>query len=175
MMPRFHLSDSELTALATYLFGLGIDNDIGVSESEIRIGSLRPPVDGVNQVLRAYFKEVNERGGIFGRRISLHTDIADDAVTESDVFALVASRPKESSDRLLAAERIPVVGALGPMPDTARHSQAPVYYLYPGLAMQAQVAIEYIASKVSKEPQVLVVSASPRRKQDWLTGIEGSM
>jgi ABC-type branched-subunit amino acid transport system substrate-binding protein/mono/diheme cytochrome c family protein len=78
VMPRFQLSYKDADDLVTFLKQLGHTTDPGISETAIRIGVLLPSParlpglhDRVYKSLTAYFRDINEAGGIYGRRVEL--------------------------------------------------------------------------------------------------------
>ena len=77
-MPRYRLSPKDLDSLIQYLRVLDKDVDPGLTGSTIRLGAI-VPVDGPLAfsgrssiaLLQAYFDELNQQGGIYGRKIEL--------------------------------------------------------------------------------------------------------
>ena len=77
-MPRYALTRADLDDLVAYLRELGRDSDPGITDQTIVVGTfLAPPSSmgelnvAVKSVLTAYFQEVNQRGGIYGRAVEL--------------------------------------------------------------------------------------------------------
>ena len=77
-MPRYRMSREDVAELIAYLKRVGTDFDPGLSESKIVIGgavpatgTLAPMGQAVKAVTTVYFDELNNRGGIYGRRIEL--------------------------------------------------------------------------------------------------------
>jgi hypothetical protein len=77
-MPRYRMTESDLSALVAYMRGLGEVHDPGLTSDTIRIGTVLP-LSGpqaalghdIESVLRAYFDEINRQGGIYGRKLEL--------------------------------------------------------------------------------------------------------
>lgn len=107
-MPRFDLSLADQRNLTAYLKRLGEDRDPGIEEDTLRLGTLLPehgPLAEAGRVVRAVLEDgiaqLNQQGGIHGRRVQL---IAQDPgydpvstrqalhrlVSEAQVFALIA-------------------------------------------------------------------------------------
>jgi ABC-type branched-subunit amino acid transport system substrate-binding protein len=157
-MPRYRLSHRDLDDLIAYLKRLGRETDPGVTESTIRIGVMLPP-DGpgavgraVNEVLTAYFGEINGGGGIYDRAVELRS-CASPADADNRAAALAAFCDREqpfamvgvlmagAEDRIaaLVCEReVPLVGPISPMADVDRSANRYVFYLTGGLDRQAR-------------------------------------
>ena len=89
--------------LVAYLKVLGSGLDPGLTESTIEVGVILPPPRAmggtgaaIERVLAAYFKELNDSGGIYNRRIALR--FADPSAPDGlvrlrgdQVFAVAAS------------------------------------------------------------------------------------
>ena len=103
------------------------------------------------QVMLAYFKEVNQRGGIFGRKLELLAvpfgssaeatiESLRDAFKQEGVFAMVGAYTvglDEPLLELLREEQMPMVGPFTLNPGDA-FLNADIFYIYPGFAEQAQ-------------------------------------
>lgn len=137
-MPRYALNEDEAAALLSYLHRLGteLDQPPGVSAEQIRLGSVVPqsgPAAATGAAivagLRAGFDEVNQRGGVHGRRVTLQVQDARAGVRqalaiwqEAPVYALVGglwNEEQEAADPLLAQAHLAhaatlVVRELGP-------------------------------------------------------------
>lgn len=77
-MPVYDMAEADLDDLLAYLQGLGSYQDPGVSESAIKIGTLIPAAgpgaelgEVIAATITAYFNDINNRGGIYGRRLEL--------------------------------------------------------------------------------------------------------
>ena len=77
-MPRYQMGAEDLQDLVAYLRKIEDDLDPGLSDDKIRIGTLFPDAgaageqsQAMNQVLNSYFDDINDRGGINGRKIEL--------------------------------------------------------------------------------------------------------
>ncbi len=156
-MPRFALSAGEIAALANYLKQLARDNDPGVADAALRLGTIVPDKGpaaeagaAIRAMLRAYAGDLNEKGGIHGRRIELvfATDLAqaEERFAAQPVFALVSPYGVGSEAalaRFADAKRLPVIA---PFTLEAVHDDSPrVFYLYPGVAELARVLLDYAA------------------------------
>src|SRR5262249_39254119 len=73
VMPRYRFSQEDLADLVAYIKVLGTLPDPGLAEDSVRAGILLPAGAGdeAAAAVRAYFEEINRRGGIYGRRLAL--------------------------------------------------------------------------------------------------------
>src|SRR6185369_11248516 len=123
-MPRFQMSSEDMADLIAYLKRIETDRDPGLTDATITVGTIVPK-DGpfaeigaaMKDVLTAYFANINDKGGIYNRRIELKTiDAGADAAATAantktqieDVFAIVsglsAGADKELADVTRDAE-----------------------------------------------------------------------
>jgi ABC-type branched-subunit amino acid transport system substrate-binding protein len=165
-MPRYQLSRQDLDDLLVYLKTLGSDRDPGVTDEALRVGVLLAPAsrsadagEPVREALSAFFDRLNERGGIYGRRVELR-------------FAEVPERPQDRA-RALAAfldaepvlallspfaagaeaefaeeagrRRLPAVGPLTPAPRPDVPGGRYVFYLDAGVEGQARALVRFAA------------------------------
>ena len=168
-MPRYQISEAQAAAVIAYLKILGTskDTDPGIGDTTIRLGTLLPQSGpfaaisaDIEAVLRAYFTQINNAGGIYGRRIEL---IVEDTGGKPDgvhaatrrlieshrVFAMVASfDPGFSGSRHDALERstVPVIGPVMLTPHVATTPNRFVYYLLPSFYDQARSLVDYISN-----------------------------
>src|SRR5678816_2193906 len=95
-MPTYQLRLQDMSDLLAYLKRIETDFDPGVSETSIVIGTLLPDktsLSGLAQVmedvLQAYFAEVNSRGGIYNRKIELRFMHGDTTSTLTNMKHLI--------------------------------------------------------------------------------------
>ncbi|TBW09025.1 c-type cytochrome [Azotobacter chroococcum] len=136
-MPRFVMSWRDLANLGAYLKRLEEDRDPGLHETRLRLGTLLPSAGPlaaagkiVGALLQAALDELNQAGGIHGRRLELViADPGPDRASAEaalaglldggEVFALLAPLAPALEARygtLLAPRGVPLVGPL-PGPD----------------------------------------------------------
>jgi ABC-type branched-subunit amino acid transport system substrate-binding protein len=167
-MPRFKMSAEDVADIIAYLKRIESDRDPGISETGIRIGTLLP-VKGalaetgaaMRDVLAAYFADLNDKGGIYNRKIELQVAEtgADGAataanvkrlVTDGQVFALVggmsAGADKELATLTQEAE-IPFVGPSTLLPQTGFQTNRYIFYLLPGMSDQARALVNFSAQR----------------------------
>lgn len=155
-MPRFRMSLGDMQDLLEYLRQLGRQADPGVGESEVRIGVLLPPRgeltamgEAVRAALSARFAEVDERGGLYGRRIELRfleapgppaqrraatADFLDREPVFSGVAAFLAGADEELAS-LFEERGVPLVGPFTLHP---REGGRYVFYIHAGVESQAR-------------------------------------
>lgn len=132
-MPRYALGREDQDNLVAYLKRLEHDHDPGVAADTLRIGTLLPlsgPMADsgrmARRVIEAYFDDLNQSGGLYGRRLAL---VAADgaaprdeqaqrwrALLDDDVLALLAPLAPGAEAALLPlaeAQQVPVLGPLG--------------------------------------------------------------
>jgi ABC-type branched-subunit amino acid transport system substrate-binding protein len=161
-MPLYDLSVKDMDSLVAYLRFLEHDRDPGLGKDSIQLGTLLP-LQGLRgelgqamaQVMLAYFKEVNQRGGVFGRKLELLAipygssaestlDNLRAAFEQEGVFALVGAYTigmDEQILELLREQKMPMIGPFTQNPGDAFINED-VFYIYPGFAEQAQALAE---------------------------------
>ena len=131
-MPRFALTMADQRNLTAYLKRLAQERDPGVEESVLRLGTLLPatgPLAEAGQVVRAVLEDglaqLNQQGGIHGRRLELVVlDPGPDPASaeralqqlleQERVFALIAPLAPMLDQRLtalLAPQNVPLIGS----------------------------------------------------------------
>jgi ABC-type branched-subunit amino acid transport system substrate-binding protein len=181
VMPRFALSQTDAQDLIAYLKQLSGDNDPGLSDDSVRIGSLLPPAvkypglsAAIQSALTAYFADVNKAGGLYGRRIDLisselpperekMTATYREFLEKEQVFALVASYvagAETQSSEILQEQKVPLVGAWTLLPETKPSSAAAVFYLDSGLPGQSEALVKFGLRKYATKGEKLAFVAS---------------
>ena len=166
-MPRYRMSAEDMADLIAYLKRVETDRDPGLTETAIKVGALLPSKGplaetgaAMKDVLAAYFADVNDRGGIFNRKIELSAAGGDDAaggvgaarasVRQGQVFAFVGGL-SAGADKELAAlareEEVPFIGAATLLPHAETPPNRYVFYTLPGLAEQARALVNFAATK----------------------------
>jgi ABC-type branched-subunit amino acid transport system substrate-binding protein len=153
----------------------------GVTANSITIGSLAPLTgenadtgSAVKALLTAYFDDLNQRGGIYGRRIVLRfAESGDDGATTlknakrlaaTPVFAMVAPFVPDAEQKLAAvaqASKMPLVGLLAlSVPNEPANRE--VFYLLPGFQQLEQELVRFAATreKSAIEKTAVVVADS---------------
>ena len=167
-MPRYRMTQEEVVDLIAYVKRIATDRDPGVTERAIIIGSVLPahgPLAetgaAMRNVLMAYFDDVNNRGGIYNRKIELRIVESRAAAVETaaaaaelaareQVFAFVGGLNAGADKELaaLAAEReIPFIGPGTLLPSTGTPINRQVFYLLSGVREQAAALVNFAASR----------------------------
>ncbi len=184
-MPRFVMSLRDMANLTAYLKRLEDDHDPGVQEAELRLGTLLPTQGPlaelgrtVEAVLRGALAQVNEAGGIHGRRLSLvvrdpgmdrqSTQRAlEKLLAEDQVFALLAPLvPALDGDlsESIGKAGVPLVGPLALFNEAG--SNPLVFNALPGLREQLFALAGYASSDLGLEQsEALVVYPGDARQQ----------
>ncbi len=165
-MPLFELAPEDVADLIAYLKRIEADHDPGLTETSVKVATILPQQGALAEigaamkdVLTAYFANVNDKGGIYNRRIELETietgtDAAGTAanarkiVQSGQVFAMVsglsAGADKELASLTQEAE-IPLMGPLTLLPQTGFEKNRHVFYLLPGTSEQARALVNFAA------------------------------
>jgi ABC-type branched-subunit amino acid transport system substrate-binding protein len=115
-------------------------------------------------MVEALFAELNRRGGIYGRRLVLRSGTLPAAPPQrvealrrfletEKPFALVGmvlGGEEDGVPELLGELQVPLVGALSAFPSTKQPVPRYIFYLYSGVAEQAQVLMEFAGRRRHK-------------------------
>jgi ABC-type branched-subunit amino acid transport system substrate-binding protein len=163
-MPRYQMSPRDLNNLIEYLKVLGKEFEPGLTATSIRLGTIVAAegpfaISGQHSValLKAYFDELNQQGGIYGRRLELLvmqasgtpqeiTRQAEDFVRKSNLFAMVGILVPGAETRLAdLMERlgVPTVGAFASNSEADAAGRSKSFYLLSGLSQQARVLVKF--------------------------------
>jgi ABC-type branched-subunit amino acid transport system substrate-binding protein len=177
-MPMYQMSGEDMADLVAYMKVLEYDLDPGVGDEAVRVATLLPlsgrageTGDAMRQVLDGYFNEINEQGGIFGRRVELLTVPAGesaessvatlrDAFVSEGIFALVGAYTVGLDDELLTflrSDNVPMVGPFTLDPGDA-YVDAAAFYLYAGLDQQTRVLADRAVADGAATGKVMIVA-----------------
>jgi ABC-type branched-subunit amino acid transport system substrate-binding protein len=185
-MPTYRMPQQDMTDLIAYLKRIETDSDPGMTETSIVIGTLLPDKGGLAEmsqsmgdVLRAYFAEVNSRGGIYNRKIELRvasgeaTSIAANMkhlIDDEKVFAMVGGVIAGADERVATMtqeDEVPFIGPSTLLPQRGLPVNRYVFYLLAGLKEQARALVNYASKK--SDPQkgraAILCSESDLNKQ----------
>jgi len=165
-MPTYRMPLQDMSDLLAYLKRIETDFDQGISETSIVIGTLLPDktaltglAQAMEDVLQAYFAEVNSRGGIYNRKIELRLMHGDTTSTltnmkhlidDEQVFAIVSgltAGAEESVASLSQEKEVPFIGPSALLPQRGLPVNRYVFYLLPGLKEQAKTLVSFAAKK----------------------------
>jgi ABC-type branched-subunit amino acid transport system substrate-binding protein len=177
-MPRYRMSQADVADLIAYLKRVGNEPVPGVSATTVRLGAwLAPGEPGTvtRALLEASVAEVNQRGGLYGRKLELATEtltgdaadrtrIAAAFLDRTPVLALVAPELSGApgSDLGLAAlleeREIPAVGAISLFPPADADLDRQTFYLLASPTDQARALVETLAKETVRPTFALVAS-----------------
>ncbi len=178
-MPRYLLSKGDIADLLSYIKRLGKDQDPGLTETSIRIGTILPLSGSLTEmgmemkgVMEAYFEDINNQGGIYGRRVELRVSGTSENVSgtlvdarhlvrDEGVFALVGSfttgADKEIAE-LVDEEGIPLVGSYTFFPQDGHPLNRYIFYLFSGLKDQSRLLVDFASQKFKiRDPRIAIV------------------
>jgi ABC-type branched-subunit amino acid transport system substrate-binding protein len=187
-MPRYRLSHQDLSDLMAYLKQVGKSLDPGVTETTIQVGTMLPPTGGladvshaVRAVLTAYFDVINQRGGIYNRRLDVRFAVSPDVPTarapamraflnEERIFALTGSYmagAEADIAALLAEEAIPLVGAFALDPQVGFPLNRYVFYLAAGLSDQGRALAAFAAKRYARQnPRTAIIHPNAKSARE---------
>lgn len=179
-MPRYRLTDQDLDSLIAWLHQLGVRNDPGVSNDRIRVASLvsKGEPEAVHQpateILRAYFEELNQQGGIYGRKIEysvVPTATENNTATE-DIFAVVGifSADHDGEIQSLEASGIPSLDIFSGEVADQLLAKPRVFHIFSGLPEQARMLAKYAYENLKVSGPLAI--AYPSRHASIADGIE---
>ena len=174
-MPRYRMTDADMTDLIAYLRRVGLELDPGLSASSIRLGTVLPTAGSLAEmggaalaVIEAMFADVNMAGGIHGRKLQLVVGEygaedtpafwkAQDLVARESVFALFGSyMPGYETElsTLVEDEQIPHIG-----PNSLLSNESGgrfEFYVQPTVVEQSKALISF-ALEESEDPRLAIV------------------
>jgi ABC-type branched-subunit amino acid transport system substrate-binding protein len=165
-MPAYRMSQEDMTNLIAYLKRIETDSDPGVNDTSIVLGTVLPEklalsglAQSMGDVLQSYFAEINNRGGIYNRKIELRVVNGDSKLTvsnlerlidEEQVFAIVSGLSAGAEDGVAALtqeKEVPFIGPSTLLPQRGAPVNRYVFYLLPGLKEQARALATFAARK----------------------------
>ncbi|WP_298824641.1 ABC transporter substrate-binding protein [uncultured Piscinibacter sp.] len=176
-MPRYALGREDQDNLVAYLKRLEHDHDPGVAAGALRLGTLLPlsgpQADSgtmARRVLDAYLADLNEGGGLYGRRLELvavdaaapREELArrwNEMLAGGDVLALLAPMTPGAEAELLPlaeAQRVPVVGPLGAGAVPAEGNPRYTFFVQAGLRELVRTLAVYATQAAPGVPLLLV-------------------
>lgn len=186
-MPRYRIGSAAIADLLAYLEIVGEVTDPGIDDTSLTVGIVLPPAaelgemgDAIESLLHAYFSEVNRRGGMYGRQISLRF-IAPNGDGEQRAaavrtfieqqlpFVIGAGFIAGADDELAALAddlQTPLLGAVSLYPNLEFPLNRYVFYLYAGIPEQGRaLAVHAVAEFPAESRQAAVVFAADARSR----------
>ena len=167
-MPRFKLSAEDMADLIAYIKRLDTDLDPGLTDNSVRIGLVLPSTGtladlgaAMKDVFTAYFADVNNKGGIFNRKIELQfadagaggpatAGIAQSFAAKEHIFAFVGGLSAGADPQIAKfarSEEIPFIGPSTLLPHAETPVNRYVFYLLPGIAEQSASLVNFAAAR----------------------------
>jgi ABC-type branched-subunit amino acid transport system substrate-binding protein len=191
-MPVYRMPQEDMANLIAYLKRIETDNDPGVTETSIVLGTVLPEktalsglAQSMGDVLQAYFAEINSRGGIYNRKIELRVMHGDSQQTvsnmkrlidEDQVFAIVSGLSAGAEDgaaALTQEKEVPFIGPSTLLPQRGAPVNRYVFYLLPGLKEQARALARFAEQKTdAANSRVAIVSPDIEFNRGIVTSIE---
>lgn len=168
VMPRYRFSAEDMADLLAYVKRIDSDLDPGLTDSSIKIGLVLPSQGALadagaamKDVFTAYFDNLNNRGGIFSRKIDLRVadagaggattaTVAQGFARQERIFAFVGGLSAGVDAQLAALareEEIPFIGPSTLLPHAETPANRYLFYLLPGVAEQAVSLVNFAAAQ----------------------------
>jgi len=170
-MPRYRMSHATAEALTAYLEVLGNEQEPGLTEDRIRLGVLLPPSgpltemsEAIRAILNAYFEDLNQQGGIYGRQLELAflslpatVEARREAVRSflegEQVFACVSAYLSGAEGAIaseLERSQTPLVGAFSLYAESGAAVNRYVFHLAAGLGNQGRALLRFAVAKADE-------------------------
>ena len=167
-MPRFDMAPDDVADLIAYLKRIEADHDPGLTETSVKVATLLPQQGALAEtgaamkdVLAAYFANVNEKGGIYNRKIELETietgtdaaataSNANKVIQNGQVFAMVSGLSAGADKEVVALTQqteIPLIGPLTLLPQTGLQTNRNVFYMLSGASEQAHALVNFASGR----------------------------
>lgn len=187
-MPIYQMSQEDIDDLIAYMKVLEFDTDPGLTEDTVRIATLLPlsgPAgatgDVMRQVMEGYFTEINEGGGVFGRKIELMAvpmgetpdasmDTLREAFDTEGAFAVVGAYSIGYDDKLLGyvrSDNVPLIGPFTLDPGDA-FLDAASFYLFSGFDDQARVLAGRALADGAAANEIVIAGPQSARSEQLL-------
>lgn len=165
-MPRYAMSPEDLSDLVAYLKRVGRDEVPGVTDTEVRIGTIVPDSgpgaaigEQMTAVLSAYFADAGE---IHGRRVTL--DIAtladlDAALASNPPFAFAGGLTAGSESRVAEAVESAAIPLVLPVSMRGEESSGnrQRFYLSPGIEEQIEALLRFSSARHPRVSRLIVI------------------
>ena len=168
VMPRYNLSAEDMTDLLAYVKRIDTDLDPGLTDTSIRIGVVLPSQGALadvgaamKDVFTAFFDDLNNRGGIFSRKIDLRfadagaggattANVVQTFARKEQIFAFVGGLSAGGDSQIAALARedqIPFIGPSTLLPHAETPANRYLFYLLPGVAEQAVSLVNFASAQ----------------------------
>lgn len=184
-MPRYQMTETDMSNLLAYLKRLGNEPVAGVTDNEIHIGMplasdpLASTSLDTSRLLSTYFNEINQLGGIYGRKLVLdiypyleENEIHNKNIKPNSIFCLIAYPPVSSPQNTMHVEEdIPVLAPLMIFPESATLELPNVFYMYASIHDQARVLVDFLKEKATPHKTTALLYADDAMAR---SGAEGA-
>jgi ABC-type branched-subunit amino acid transport system substrate-binding protein len=169
--PRFRMDREDLDDLLAYLKGMDREPVPGVTDNGIRVGILLPAAGPfaeasreVETLLSMFFRDMNDRGGVYNRTLRLvplrydparagsAAKAAEAAEEKGEVFCYLANIGVDAEDeaaRYLSGEKVPVIVPLLSAPESGFGTDRYTFHVFASLKDQARVMVDFLADRPS--------------------------
>jgi ABC-type branched-subunit amino acid transport system substrate-binding protein len=192
-MPHFSMTAADLDSLVEYLKLLGRQPEPGVTADRIRIGTIVPesgPVAALGRsfadLLSAWFDELNQQGGLYGRKIDLQvihvSGLPEEAASrvqrslkETQIFAVAGILAPGAESKLadmLEREGVPVIGAMASAATTREPQSSKAFYILSGLTQQVEVLVKFAHSR-GEAPERAMAVVFPENQRELADSVAG--
>ncbi len=178
-MPRYSLDDTQWAALYAYLQSLGQGPEPGLEAGKVRIGFLQndetDPVQAAHETafletLEQSFRQLNEQGGLAGRRLEL-TSLDDPSLDRLDNFFLLLGYREHRSqflDLLETDASLPMLWVHEEPRGEIEKRRRMSYALQPSAYDQGRIAAQFAKKKL--EYKVIAVVPETAEGLAWEQG-----
>lgn len=176
-MPRYNISRHDARNLIAYLKNIENDYDPGISENEIVFATLQPGKGWqarmgqlITSTLQAYFDDINQQGGVYGRNLSLKTVMYSDSknfsrhakeiIDSDEAFALLASFSGNLDQTLTDLAENAQIPSVAPYTNylTAKGDEHRyTFYIYGGLEAQVKALLKRAVDDNNKIQNIFVL------------------
>ena len=176
-MPRYNISRHDARNLIRYLKDIENDYDPGIKENEIVFATLQPGEgwqtqlgDLITSTVQAYFADINQQGGVYGRKLKLktytYTDVKDLAsqtsklIDSDETFAFLTSFTGNFDQTLTDLTETSEIPSVAPYTNTltAKGNQHRyTFYVYGGLQTQINALLKRALNDATKDRQLLIL------------------
>jgi len=182
-MPRYTMAKEDMADLIAYLKRLGGETEPGITERAVTIGTLIPSQGPLAEagraakaLLTAFFKELNDAGGIFHRTVELRveefpgspsslTEAARRMISSDEVFALTGAftaGAESAVAELAESAGVPLVGPYTPLTPEGSELQRFSFYVFSSLLEQTEAFLSYARNGLKLENPRIAVLANER-------------
>ena len=143
VMPRYDYSESQIKALWRTLHDLSRQSIVGVYDDLLNIGVVlgdKPHKAMVISILRAYFKQINQHGGVFQRQFRIVSDDQPEFAPNCCIV-LLALQASDFPDWSIDVMRIAVFTSTR---DVSITNNYPIFSLYPGQQQREEITQNYV-------------------------------